>query len=124
MIGYVTLGTNDLERSAAFYDGIAAMLGQGRLMESERSVMWGTPGQGAILCACKPFDGKPATAGNGTMFSFHAPNEEKVQEIYDFALANGGSDEGPPGPRGEEFYGAYFRDPDGNKLAVFRMKQG
>lgn len=123
MIGYVTLGTNDLDRSAAFFDGIAEILGQSRLMASDRSVMWGTPGQGAVFCACKPFDGKPATAGNGTMFSFHAASEDQVKRIHEYALAHGGSDEGAPGPRGESFYGAYFRDPDGNKLAVFLMKQ-
>ncbi len=124
MIGYVTVGTNDLERSAAFYDGIADILGHGRIMESDRSVMWGTPGGSAIFCTCLPYDKQAASAGNGTMVALNAKSEDEVQGVYDYALANGGSDEGAPGLRGESFYGAYFRDPDGNKLAVFLVKQG
>ena len=123
MLGYCTLGTNDLERSTAFYEPIAEILGCGRMMENERSVIWGTPGQGALFCTCKPFDGESASVGNGSMFAFAAESEDQVQRIYDHAIANGGSDEGAPGPRGDGgFYGAYFRDPDGNKLAAFVAK--
>lgn len=124
MIGYVTLGTNDVERSGAFYDPIAEILGIGRIATSDRMIMWGVPGQGAMLCATKPFDEQAASAGNGTMVGLVAQNREQVQQIYDHALANGGSDEGAPGPRTEQFYGAYFRDPDGNKLVVYEWKEG
>ena len=122
MLGYCTIGTNDIERAGVFYDELAKILGHGRLMENDRAVMWGTPGKGAMLGLIKPRDEKPATVGNGSMFGLSAPSEEQVHAVYDYALANGGSDEGPPGPRGETFYGAYFRDPEGNKLVVFLTK--
>ena len=122
MLGYVTLGTNDLAASAEFYDPIARILGHGRMMETDRVVMWGSAGRGAMFCVIKPADDKPATVGNGTMFGFAANSEEQVRQIYDHALANGGSDEGPPGARSEQFYGAYFRDPAGNKLLAFHFK--
>ena len=124
MIGYATIGTNDLAGAKAFYDPIAKILGHGQMMESDRTVMWGTPGQGAMFCVIKPYDEKPATVGNGTMIGFVAENEEQVHQVYDYALANGGSDEGPPGPRGEQFYSGYFRDPEGNKLVVFQFRMG
>ena len=122
MIGYVSLGTNDLDKAAAFYEPIAEMLGHQRMMSNERMVMWGTPGKGALLGVIKPFDGGPATAGNGTMVSLEAPDEETVGKIHAYALAHGGSDEGAPGMRGENFYGGYFRDPDGNKLVAYLFK--
>jgi catechol 2,3-dioxygenase-like lactoylglutathione lyase family enzyme len=121
MIGYVTLGTNDLPRAARFYDAIAAELGVGRMMDSETFIAWGTPGGGAGVGLTKPFDGNPATIGNGVMVALEAKDEAQVQRLHDIALANGGSCEGPPGPRGDTFYAAYFRDPDGNKLNAFLM---
>jgi len=121
MIGYVTIGTNDLERSAAFYDGLLGMLGGQRFMENERLVAWsageGQPGVGV----CKPFDGNAATAGNGMMVSLAASDPEQVKAVYARAIELGGSDEGEPGQRMPQFYGAYFRDPDGNKLCSFCM---
>ena len=122
MLGYCTLGTNDLARSTEFFDAIAGILGQARVMESDRVVMWGTPGTGAVMGIIKPLNEQPATGGNGSMFGLLAQTEEQVHQVYDYALAHGGSDEGPPGPRGEQFYGAYFRDPDGNKLVVYVFK--
>ena len=126
MLGYCTLGTDDLKAAAEFYEPIAQILGHTRIMESERNVMWGSPGQGAMFGVITPYDGAPATAGHGTMFGFNAESEEQVHQVYDHALANGGSDAGPPGPRGDgdQFYGAYFRDPQGNKLVVYRFKAG
>jgi predicted lactoylglutathione lyase len=124
MIGYVTLGTNDVERAGTFYDPIAEILGIDRIATSDSMIMWGVPGQGAMLCATKPFDKEAATAGNGTMFGLVAQSREQVHQIHDHALANGGSDEGAPGPRSEQFYGGYFRDPDGNKLVVYEWKEG
>ena len=122
MIGYCTLGTNDVQASAEFYEPIAQILGHARVMETDRTVMWGSPGQGAMFCVIKPLDEKDATVGNGTMFGFAANSDEQVDEIYNYALANGGSDEGPPGARSEQFYGAYFRDPAGNKLIAFHFR--
>ena len=127
MIGYVTLGTNDLERAAKFYDAIAAEMGVGRMMDFETFIAWGSWGGGAGVAATKPFDGQAATVGNGTMVALQANSKEQVHKLYDIALANGGTDEGGPGPRGDAdengnvFYAAYFRDPDGNKLNAFLM---
>ena len=121
MIGYVTLGTNDLARAASFYDALTAELGVGRMMEFETFIAWGAPGGGCGIGLTKPFDGKAATVGNGVMAAFEAADEAQVQRLYDIALANGGADEGAPGPRGDGFYAAYFRDPDGNKLNAYMM---
>src|SRR3954463_10296961 len=122
MIGYVTLGTNDLKKAAEFYDKIAAEMGIGRFMESDTFIAWGSPGGGAGLGLTKPFDGKPMTVGNGVMVALAAKDKAQVDRIYKLALSLGGTDEGPPGPRGEGgFYAGYFRDPEGNKLNAFVM---
>ena len=121
MIGYVTVGTNDLPRAARFYDAIAAEMGTGRMMEFETFIAWGTPGGGCGIAATKPYDGQGATVGNGVMVAFEARDKEQVERLYQIALDNGGSDEGAPGPRGDGFYAGYFRDPDGNKLNAFVM---
>ncbi|MEN1727097.1 MAG: VOC family protein [Pseudomonadota bacterium] len=122
MIGYVTLGTNDLKRAASFYDAVCAELGVKRMMEFDTFIAWGAPDGGAGIGMTQPFDGQPATIGNGVMVGLQAKDADQVKKIYDIALANGGTDEGPPGPRGDDgFYAAYFRDPDGNKLNAFIM---
>ena len=121
MIGYVTVGTNDLARAAKFYDALAAEMGTARMMEFDSFIAWGTAGGGAGIAATKPFDGNAASVGNGVMVALEAKDNDQVQRLYDIALANGGSDEGAPGPRGEGFYAGYFRDPDGNKLNAFVM---
>jgi predicted lactoylglutathione lyase len=125
MIGYVTLGPSDLPRAARFYDAIAAEMGTGRMMEFGEFIAWGTPGGGAGIGLTKPFDGKAASVGNGVMVALEAKDPAQVQRLYEIALANGGTDEGAPGPRGDGgFYAAYFRDPDGNKLNAFVMDAG
>jgi catechol 2,3-dioxygenase-like lactoylglutathione lyase family enzyme len=123
MIGYVTLGTNDLQRAAKFYDAIAAELGVGRMMDFETFIAWGAPGGAPGIGLIKPHDGKAASVGNGVMVALEAKDKDQVHRLYDIALANGGTCEGPPGPRGETFYAGYFRDPDGNKLNAFLMTQ-
>jgi catechol 2,3-dioxygenase-like lactoylglutathione lyase family enzyme len=122
MIGYVTLGTNDRVRGAAFYDAIAAELGAGRMMENEQFIAWGTPGGGAGIGLTRPFDGKAATVGNGVMVALEARDRAQVDRLYSLALAHGGTDEGAPGERFPGFYAGYFRDPDGNKLNAFVME--
>ncbi len=122
MIGYVTLGTNDRESGAKFYDALCGELGVGRMMDNEQFIAWGKPGGGAGIGLTKPFDGQAATVGNGVMVAFEAKDEAQVQKLYDLALSHGGADEGPPGDRGGGFYAGYFRDPDGNKLNAFVMK--
>jgi predicted lactoylglutathione lyase len=124
MIGYVTLGTNDLARAAKFYDAIAAEMGVGRMMEFDTFIAWGKPGGGAGIGLTKPFDGQAASVGNGVMVALEADSREQVERLYRTALENGGTDEGAPGPRGDSFYAAYFRDPDGNKLNAFLMVAG
>lgn len=121
MIGYVTLGTNDLARGAKFYDALAAELGVGRMMDEGTFIAWGEPGGAAGIGLTQPFDGKSATVGNGVMVALEASGPDQVKRLYDIAVANGGICEGPPGPRGEGFYAAYFRDPDGNKLNAHCM---
>ena len=121
MIGYVTLGTKDLQKAAAFYDKITAELGVGRFMESDTFIAWGAAGGGAGLGVTKPFDGKPMSVGNGVMVALAAKDKAQVDRIYKLALSLGGTDEGPPGQRGDGFYAAYFRDLDGNKLNAFVM---
>ena len=120
MIGYVTLGTNDLPRAVAFYDAPFASIGAKRQWESERSTAWGTSAETPALGVIKPFDGQPATAGNGTMIALAMPSRAAVDAFYKKAIELGAKDEGAPGPRGTGgYYGSYFRDPDGNKLAAF-----
>jgi predicted lactoylglutathione lyase len=121
MIGYVTLGTNDLARAATFYDAIAAECGVARMMENEQFIAWGKPGGGAGIGLTKPFNGLPATVGNGVMVALEAKDRAQVDRIHRLALSLGGTDEGAPGARGEGFYAAYFRDLDGNKLNAFVM---
>jgi catechol 2,3-dioxygenase-like lactoylglutathione lyase family enzyme len=122
LIGYVTLGTNDLARGSSFYDAIAKELGVPRFMETEKFIAWGVAGGGAGIGLTQPFDGKPATVGNGTMVALAAKDPAQVERLYQIAMSNGAADEGAPGPRGEGgFYAAYFRDPDGNKLSAFCM---
>jgi catechol 2,3-dioxygenase-like lactoylglutathione lyase family enzyme len=121
MIGYVTLGTNDLQRAARFYDALAAEMGVGRMMDFETFIAWGAPGGAPGIGLIKPHDGNAASVGNGVMVALEAKDKDQVHRLYDLALANGGTCEGPPGPRGEAFYGGYFRDPDGNKLNAFIM---
>ena len=121
MIGYVTLGTDNLPRAAAFYDALAKELGVGRFMEMDTFIAWGKPGGGAGIGLTKPFDGKPATVGNGVMVAFAAKDKAHVDRIYKLALSLGAKDEGPPGDRGGGFYAGYFRDLDGNKLNAYVM---
>ena len=122
MIGYVTLGTNNLERAAAFYDELLALMGAGRFMEEEGTfIAWAVAPDKPAISVTKPWDGKPATVGNGTMISLAVDSNEMVHKIYDKAIELGGKDEGPAGLRMEGFYAGYFRDLDGNKLNVFCM---
>lgn len=121
MIGYVTVGTNDLARAAKFYDALAAEMGTGRMMEADTYIAWGESGGGAGVAATRPFDGNPASVGNGMMVALEARDPAQVDALYAIAMAQGGTCEGPPGLRGGGFYAAYFRDLDGNKLNAFCM---
>jgi catechol 2,3-dioxygenase-like lactoylglutathione lyase family enzyme len=122
MIGYVTLGSNDIPRAAAFYDELLALIGAGRFMEIEGVfIAWATAPDKPGLSVTKPFDGNAATVGNGSMVALMVDSKEMVHKMYDKAIELGGQDEGVAGPRGDAFYAGYFRDLDGNKLNVFCM---
>ena len=119
MVGYVTLGTNDLARAARFYDTLLETLGAKRIMELETFILWGTSFNEACLAITKPFDGNPATVGNGVMVALQVRSKQAVDEVHKKALELGARDEGAPGPRSDTFYAGYFRDLDGNKLNAF-----
>jgi predicted lactoylglutathione lyase len=121
MIGYVTLGTKDITRAAAFYDALLGSIGARRFMDSERFIAWTVSPTTPGLCIAKPFDGQPATVGNGVMVALVVDSRTKVDALHAKALELGGKDEGAVGPRGDNFYAGYFRDLDGNKLNVFYM---
>lgn len=126
MLGYITIGSNDLQRARAFYSELVAVIGGKKLMDfgedfTMYGVEFGVPG----IAIVKPYDGEAAVAGNGNMAAIVVNDRALVDALHAKALALGGSCEGPPGLRGDEgpqaFYGAYFRDLDGNKLCAFRM---
>ena len=126
MIGYVTLGSNDLDRARSFYDQLMPVMGAGRMFEfGDNFTMYGVGMGKPGLAVCKPYNGDAATVGNGNMAAIAVRTRELVDHFHAKALELGGTDEGAPGLRSPEgpsaFYGAYFRDLDGNKLCVFRM---
>ncbi len=121
MIGYLTIGTNDFDRALTFYDAVLAEMGAGRAFGSDRMQGYASKAGGAMLAICKPYNGESATAGNGTMISLAGTSHEHVDRVYAKAIAAGATDDGAPGIRTGTFYGAYFRDPDGNKICVYTM---
>lgn len=123
MIGYTCVGTNDLDKAVGFYGELLGLLGAKPFFKTDRGVGWGVSPDKPMFSVLKPFDGQAATVGNGTMVALAASNPEQVQALHARALALGAADEGAPGPRGDGFYGAYFRDLDGNKLAAFCMQK-
>ena len=122
MIAYSTLGTNDMDRSIAFYDAVFGALGATREVTTPTWTRYGRGSERAKVCLTPPFDRQRATFGNGTMLAFEAPGHEAVDAFHAAALAHGGADEGAPGLREETHYVAYVRDPDGNKLCAFAPK--
>ena len=123
MIGYVTLGTNDFDKAVEFYDQLLATIGAGRFLDSDSFVAWATAPEQPGISVTKPFDGQPATVGNGTMVAIVLDSPDKVDAFYKKAIELGATCEGKPGPRGEMsgFYAGYFRDLDGNKLNAFHF---
>ena len=121
LIGYITLGTNDLERAGAFYDELLGTLGAKRVMTDERMLGWAISPADPMFSVIEPFDQAAATVGNGVMIALNVETPERVEAAYQKALALGAEDEGHPHDRGSSmgFYGGYFRDLDGNKLVVY-----
>ncbi len=124
MIGYVTLGSNDIPKAAKFYDALLGTIGAKRIMETDTFIAWATSMQSPGLSVTKPYDGNAATVGNGVMVAIAMDSPEKVRAFHAKALELGGKDEGAPGQRMDNFYAGYFRDLDGNKLNAFCMTNG
>jgi len=130
MIGYATVGTNDIDRARTFYDDLLGEIGARRVMEFPENgfTMYGTGARSPGLAVTRPYNGEAATAGNGNMAAIALDERGKVDRLHARALELGGSDEGGPGLRGPDgdsaFYGAYFRDLDGNKLCAFCIGPG
>lgn len=119
MIGYVTLGTNDMEKAAGFYDALLEQLDAKRVMSGDNFIAWGTGMGSPSISVIKPYDGNAATVGNGVMVAIVVNSNDKVDSLHAKALELGAKDEGAPGERGSGFYAGYFRDLDGNKLNAF-----
>lgn len=127
MIGYATLGSNNVDKAREYYDALLAEIGAKRLMQLEEGgfTLYGTEMGAPSLAITQPYDEKPAVPGNGNMIAIPFEERAKIDSFYNKALELGGSDEGPPGVRGDEgpqaFYAAYFRDPEGHKFCAFRV---
>jgi catechol 2,3-dioxygenase-like lactoylglutathione lyase family enzyme len=129
MIGYATLGTDDLLRARTFYDALLGEIGAKRMMEFGDDLggftLWGVAFDQPGIAVTNPYNKQPALAGNGNMIAITVDERAKVDALHAKALALGGTCEGPAGLRGEDgpqaFYAAYFRDPDGNKLCAFKI---
>ena len=119
MIGYVTIGASDFDRSVAYYDELLGTIGATRLMEIENFTLIGRSMTEPSIAVVRPFDGNGPTPGNGLMVALQLESQESVAAFHAKALELGGSDEGAPGDRGGLFYAAYFRDLDGNKFCAF-----
>ena len=122
MISYITIGASDIDRSGTFYDAVLHALGSARQWRQGDWIGYGPDPEHATVMICQPQNGQPAKAGNGIMVGLKAQTTEQVDAFHAAAMANGGTCEGPPGPRptfGEGYYLAYVRDPDGNKLSAF-----
>lgn len=124
MLGYVMVGTNNLEKASAFYDALLGQLGAQRNMESDDFIAWSNGEGTTSFSIIKPNDGNSASVGNGVMMAFAAPDHATVDKLHAMALEMGGTCEGPPGPRPDfnpDFYAGYFRDLDGNKMNIFNF---
>ena len=122
MISYVTIGADDTDAAARFYDAALGALGHKQLWRNGAWVGYGPDAENCKVMICGPADGQPARHGNGIMVGLHADSHAQVDAFHAAAMANGGKDEGAPGPRpdyGENYYLAYVRDPTGNKLSAF-----
>ena len=120
MIGYVTIGVNDMERAKKFYLDLFADEGAKVLVDIGRLAMIGPSMADPKIAVCEPYDKNDPQPGNGNMIAFAAESKEAAAALHDKAISLGGTDEGEPGQRiPDMFYGAYVRDPDGNKLCFF-----
>lgn len=119
MIAYTTIGTNNLKRATAFYGDLLSDLGAKQGWSSDTFVGFGVAPDQPQFALCTPFDKGPATHGNGAMVALSVGSKDKVESMHAKALELGATDEGEPGVRADAYYMAYFRDLDGNKIALF-----
>lgn len=122
MLGYVTLGTNNIEKARAFYSALLGELGMSELFDNERLYFYGSDPAGPFVVVGGPYDEQAASVGNGVMVALKCEDDAKINAMHAKALGLGAADEGAPGERVPGvFYGAYARDPDGNKLCFYKM---
>ncbi len=122
MIGYATLGTNDLAKASAYYDELLGELGASRMMADDHITVWADASGKGMVAVITPFDEKPATVGNGAMLALAVDSLATIEKLHAKAIALGGTDDGAPGPRGDNGMNfGYVRDPEGHKLAFFCM---
>ena len=121
MLGYVTVGVNDMERACDFYGTLLEEVGGKQLFGQDRIKFYGTGPGSPMLAVCIPYDQNDPAPGNGNMIAIPGGSREGVDKLYQKAIQLGASDEGEPGERLPIFYGAYVRDLDGNKLCFFEM---
>ena len=119
MIGYTTLGSNDLLKAKAFYGPILELFGAKQVFDSDAFLAWNNGAGSPMFAVMKPYNKEQATAGNGTMIALLSSSPEEVDKLHAKALALGAVNEGDPGPRKGGYYCAYFRDLDGNKLNFY-----
>ncbi len=124
MLGYATIGVNDMDRAVEFYDALLGELGAKQLFGMDRIKFYGTEVDSAMLAICIPYNEETPQCGNGNMVAIPGDSRAGVDKLYAKALELGATDEGEPGERSPAFYGAYVRDLDGNKLCFFEMKMG
>ena len=120
MIGYVTIGVSDMEKACVFYDALFAELGAKQLFGQDRIKFYSAGRDQPMVAICTPYDEQPAHEGNGNMLAIPVKRAD-IERVYNKALELGASDEGAPGERLPVFYGAYVRDPDGNKICFYEM---
>ncbi len=121
MIGYTLLGVKDIAKAEQFYTAVLTELDAKLIMGMDRMKLFGTGPGAPMFGVCLPYDEKPASVGNGTMVAITCDSTAKVDAVYKKARDLGAGDEGAPGQRGPDFYGAYIRDLDGNKVCFFKM---
>lgn len=119
MIGYITLGSNNVPKAAAFYDSLFEIIGASRVYDYDSFVAWAVDGESVIFSITSPFNGETATSGNGTMIALVVESEKQVDLLHAKAISLGADNEGDPGMRSGGYYCAYFRDLDGNKLNFY-----
>ncbi len=122
MIGYITIGVSDIDKASSFYDDLLAEVGAKQLFGQDRIKFYGTGPGAPMLAICIPYDEQTPQHGNGNMIAIPGGDRAGVDRLYAKAMELGASDEGEPGERLPIFYGAYVRDPDGNKLCFYEMK--